>query len=82
MRSAFQGKPSAPAPQKTTATRAAIVQASPHVASAVAVNRSGSARGPVFEGEFVDPTAAAQRRSSPPPALPSPAAQPPRTSVT
>lgn len=65
MRSAFQGKPAAPAPQKPAATQAAMVQASPHVASAVAVNRTGS-RGPVFEGEFVEPTAAVQRRSSAP----------------
>ena len=65
MRSAFHGKPAAPAPQKPAATQAAMVQASPHVASAVAVNRTGS-RGPVFEGEFVEPTAAVQRRSSAP----------------
>jgi type IV secretion system protein TrbL len=66
MRSAFRPSPApAAAPRRAGTASGAIVQASP-VASAVTARPRGGARGPIYDGEFVEPSAGIQRRGSGP----------------
>jgi type IV secretion system protein TrbL len=70
-RSAFQGRAAAAPPRPFPTGGGGIVPASPHVASAATPSHNGSsgARGPTYQAEFVETSAAFSPPS--PPALPS-----------